>query len=105
MYQQANVAPLSYAVETVDEQLFEADWDEDENLFEEINVICQTKTYSCTVPEFQILEKELQELNEAKSDLKQAINSFGKDTELISQLSEIELERTTVLKKMIATIL
>jgi len=71
LYQQANVAPLSYAVETVDEQLFEADWDEDENLFEEINAICQTKIYSCTVPEFQILEKELQELNEAKSDLKQ----------------------------------
>jgi len=105
LYHQPKSASLSYAVENIDQQLFEADWDEDESLFEEINAICQTNTYSCTLQEFQVLEKELNELNVAKSDLKQAINNFGKDTELISQLSEIELERTMVLKKMIATIL
>lgn len=105
LYHRPTTAPLQYAIENIDQQLFEADWDEDESLFEEINAICQTKSYSCTIPEFQSLEKELNELNEAKSDLKQALNSFGKDTELISQLSEIELERTAVLKKMIATIL
>jgi len=105
LYSRPTTPPLQYAIENIDQQLFEADWDNDESLFEEINAICQTKTYSCTIPEFQSLEKELQELNEAKSDLKQAINSFGKDTELISQLSKIELERTMILKKMIATIL
>lgn len=105
LYNRPTTAPLRYAVENINHQLLEADWDEDEGLFEEINAICQTKIYSCTIPEFQSLEAELQELDEAKSDLKQAINSFGKDTELISQLSEIELERTMVLKKMIATIL
>ncbi len=104
-YIRPTTAPLQYAIENIDQQLFEVDWDEDESLFEEISAICQTKNYSCTIPEFQLLEKELQELNEAKSDLKQAINSFGKDIELISQLSEIELERTAVLKKMIATIM
>jgi len=104
-YQQTNTTSLSYALETVEQQLLAADWDDDELLFDEINTICQTKTYSCTIPEFQLLKTELKELNDAKSDLKQAINSFGKDTDLIHQLSEIELERTIILKKMIATIL
>jgi len=104
-YQQSPTTSLSYALETIDPQLLQADWDEDEQLFDEISAICQMKTYSCTVPEFQLLETELEELNEAKSDLKQAIHSFGKDTDLINQLSKIELERTAVLKKMIATIL
>jgi len=96
---------FQYAEETIDVQLLEADWDEDGEALAQIEAICKAKAYTCALPEFQQLEEELAELNEAKSDLKQAINNFGKDTQLIAKLSEVELERTTVLKKMIANIL
>jgi len=96
---------FQYAQETIDVQLLEADWDEDGEALAQIEAICKAKAYTCALPEFQELEQELAELNEAKSDLKQAIDNFGKDTQLIAKLSEVELERTTVLKKMIANIL
>ncbi|MFK7978823.1 MAG: hypothetical protein AB8G86_02475 [Saprospiraceae bacterium] len=96
---------FQYAQETIDVQLLEADWDEDGEALAQIEAICKAKIYTCALPEFQQLEQELEELNEAKSDLKQAIDDFGKDTQLIAQLSEVELERTTILKKMMANIL
>lgn len=96
---------FQYTQETIDRQLLLADWDEDGEVLTQIKAICENKNYACTAPEFQQLEQELNELNEAKSDLKQAIDDFGKDTQLIAKLSEIELERTVVLKKMIANIL
>ena len=101
----ANLNQFHYSQELIDPQLLVADWDEDAEVFTQIEAICQTNNYACTAPEFQQLEQELQELNAAKSDLKQAIDDFGKDTQLIAKLSEVELERTVILKKMIANIL
>ncbi len=103
-----NIAPqnqLSYSQETIDVQLLIEDWEEDSEALAQIEAICQIKNYACMAIEFQALEQELKELNEAKLDLKQAIDAFGKDTQLIAKLSKVELERTTVLKKMIANIL
>jgi len=96
---------FQYAQETIDLQLLETDWDEDGEALAQIEAICKAKAYTCALPEFQQLEQELAELNEAKSDLKQAIDNFGKDLQLIAKLSEVELERTTILKKMMANIL
>lgn len=101
----SNSNQFHYSQEIIDPQLLIADWDEDAEVFTQIEAICQTNNYACTAPEFQQLEQELQELNAAKSDLKQAIDDFGKDTQLIAKLSEVELERTVILKKMIANIL
>ena len=105
MNQAKTTESFQYAQETIDVQLLEADWDEDGEALAQIEAICKAKAYTCALPEFQQLEQELEELNEAKSDLKQAIEDFGKDTQLIAQLSEVELERTTILKKMMANIL
>ena len=101
----SNATQLSYAQEKINPQLLIADWDEDTEVLTQIEAICQIKNYVCTAPEFQQLEQELQELDEAKLDLKQAIDNFGKDTQLIAQLSEVELERTAILKKMMVNIL
>ena len=105
MNQAKTTESFQYAQETIDVQLLEADWDEDGEALAQIEAICKAKAYTCALPEFRQLEQELEELNEAKSDLKQAIEDFGKDTQLIAQLSEVELERTTILKKMMANIL
>lgn len=96
---------FQYTQETINAQLLVADWDEDGEALTQIKAICEDKNYACTAPEFQQLRQELEELNEAKLDLKQAIDNFGKDIQLIAKLSEVELERTVVLKKMIANIL
>jgi len=105
MNQSTVTKQFQYTKETIDATLLEADWDEDGEALAQIEAICKAKIYTCALPEFQQLEQELAELNEAKSDLKQAIDNFGKDTQLIAKLSEVELERTTILKKMMANIL
>lgn len=96
---------LSYSQEIINAQLLTEDWEEDSEALAQIEAICQLNNYACTATEFQSLEEELKELNEAKLTLTQAIENFGKDTQLIAKLSEVELERTAVLKKMIANIL
>jgi len=101
----SNATQLSYTQEKINPQLLIADWDEDTEALTQIEAICEIKSYVCKAPKFQQLEQELQELDEAKLDLKQAIENFGKDTQLIAQLSEVELERTAILKKMMANIL
>ena len=96
-------AEFRYSMEVIDAQLLQEDWDDD-TVLAEIEAICEVKRFTCLDEQFQHLEQELTELNEAKSQLKIAIADYGKDTELIAQLSAVELERTTVLKKMIATV-
>ena len=68
---------ISYSKELIDNNLLVADWDEEEMVLTQIEGICATQNYVCTAPEFQLLEKELQELENAKSALKEAINNFG----------------------------
>lgn len=96
---------VHYTEELIDHQLLVPDWDEDDSILLQIEEICRTQNYACKETEFSVLAEELQELNAAKSSLKEAISSYGKDTELITQLAKIELERTAVLNKMIANIL
>jgi hypothetical protein len=96
---------LSYTTETVDEMLFEHDWNEDESAFEEFKQLCEAKKYICEHPEFQVLKSDLEELTEAKEAVQEAIGSYGTDPELVLQIKEIELERTDVLKKMMVMLI
>lgn len=50
------------------------------------------------------LEKELKELNEAKAELKDVMARYGEDPDLIRELSELELDRSRVVKAMVEKI-
>jgi len=95
---------LSYSVETVSDDLLKKDWNEDEDAFDYLMAICKEKVLACKNPEFQILQTELQELNDAKTMLEEAIGSYGTNANLISEMKDIEFARTTIVKQMIDVI-
>ncbi len=102
---QTEQANLTYATETVDDALLERDWAEDEGAFDEFIELCEAKAYVCEQPEFKSLHSELTELTTAKEELETAIGEVGANAELVLQIKEIELERTDLLKKMIAMLI
>ncbi|MCC6723583.1 MAG: hypothetical protein IT258_03675 [Saprospiraceae bacterium] len=101
----ANVVALNFSEETVDPLLLQHDWDEDEDAFSEFLSLCEAKKMLCEQPEFKQLQGELEELTAAKEELKTAIGEFSTDADLVMQIKEIELERTDVLKKMMAMLI
>lgn len=92
---------LAYSTEEIDTELFKQDWDDDEGAFEELMQLCKIKLATCQEPDFQKLQAELDELNDAKIALKNALGKFGTDPNLIAQIKDLELERTDKMKKMI----
>ncbi len=98
---------LAFTKEVVDDEILKnnAKIDaEDEQAFAMVEDICQKQSFICEQPEVKTLKSELDELNSAYSELKEAIGQYGADATLLQQLSSIEQERTEVLKKIIAII-
>lgn len=91
----------SYSTEqAVDSALnvnFEA---EDEQAFAQVNQICEQQSFICEQPAIKKLRSELDDLNDARNQIKEALGSFGTDESLQQQLLAIEQERTDVLKKI-----
>jgi hypothetical protein len=96
---------LSYTTETVEAPLLVKDWNEDEDAFQTFLALCDMKKYICEQPEFRQLQAELEELTEAKTALESAIGDYGADAGVISQIKDIELERTDILKKMMVMLI
>lgn len=95
---------ISYSEETIDATITEQDWDDDNEAFELITQLCEEEIQVCKEPEFKALKTELDELEDARVEVKEAIGAYGDDPQLIAQLSEIEMERSDILKEMIARI-
>lgn len=92
---------FSYGKEIVDNALLARDWQQDEDAFGMLERLCATSSFTCTNPDMNTLRTELDELTEARNALEQALGNYGADVDLISQLAEIERQRTTLLKKML----
>lgn len=59
------------------------------------------KSQVAEFPEFKALRTELAALNDAKAEVQQMMDRYGRnDEQLTVQLSDIEKQRTTVVKKM-----
>ncbi|MEZ4951703.1 MAG: hypothetical protein R2784_20285 [Saprospiraceae bacterium] len=88
------------------EEVIQEDWqfeDEgDEAAFALVDQFCKEKHFVCNQPEFQNLKSELDELNLACDAMKEVIGNYNDAPEMIAQLTEIEMERTEVLKKIMA---
>jgi hypothetical protein len=88
------------------EEVIQEDWqiqaDEDEAAFALVDQFCREKHFVCNQPEFQNLKSELDELNLACDAMKEVIGNYNDAPEMIAQLTEIEMERTEVLKKLMA---
>ena len=77
---------------------------EDEQAFAMVEQICQEKAFVCEQPNVKKLKNELEELNIAYQELKEALGAYGTDGDLQQRLFAIEQERTEVLKKIMTEI-
>lgn len=92
---------FSYGKEIVDDALLARDWQQDEDAFGLLERLCATSSFTCANPDMNTLRTELDELTEARNALEEALGKYGSDADLITQLAEIERQRTTLLKKML----
>ena len=95
---------LHYSTETVDNQLLKNDWDDAQQDYEMVESICQQRIAACETPAFKTLKHELDELNEARESIKNAIGTFNSDADLMIQLKNIEQERATILKQIVGVL-
>lgn len=100
----ATSSDYTYSQEMVDERTFKVEWEADEQDFQTILAVCLQRKHVCEQPAFLNLKSELNELNEAKNELKTVLENYGKDPKLIQQLTKIEHQRSDVLKKMVVLI-
>ena len=95
---------IAYSEESVESSFLEVNWEEDEDAFEMVAAFCKTENVVCKQPDFRILTEELDELNAARNELKDAMDNYGNDPDLIAQLTSIEHERSDILKQIIKRI-
>ena len=96
---------VSYSTEMVEDRLLEQDWARDEAEFRRFHELCDSKSFICDHPEFQVLKRDLEELTSAREAIESAMGEYGANPGLISQIKEIELERTDLLKKMMVMLI
>ncbi len=101
----ADSISITYSEEEIDPLLNLRDWEEDESVFQEYRSLCEMKKFICERPEFQQIQSELDELSQARNNLRDMINGYNTDPQLILQIKEIELERTDLLKKIMAMLI
>lgn len=92
------------STEVVDNQLLKKDFDNEEHAFALVETFCKTALPVCEQPEFKTLKNELDTLNTAREELKNAIGEYAADPDLIAELTKIENERTTVLRQLVEKI-
>jgi len=78
-------------------------WEEDDQSVEQVlALLCNENPATCKTPEFKELEKELSFLNQSKQEILNHLNKYDAHTKLEIKLTEIELERSNLIKEMIA---
>ena len=100
LYKPWNKPDISYSQETIDKQLLLSSTDDSQKQYEMIVAYCKEQTYVCQNPEFKELKSELEDLNSASIQLKEAVGSYNTEPELMAQLSAIEQQKADVIRKM-----
>lgn len=102
--QNTEQATISISTEIVDNQLLKKDFDNEEQAFTMVKEFCKTALPVCEQPDFKILKNELDTLNTAREELKNALGEYAADPDLIAELTKIENERTSVLRQLVEKI-
>ncbi len=101
----ADTLAFQYSTEKLSSTaLFDIDWTEDEAAFSMVENLCETYTFACENAEIQFLRTELIELTSAKEQIKSNFSSYQNDPSLVKRLSQIERQRSDLLKQFIAKI-
>lgn len=100
LYKPWESSNISYSQEKLDKQLLLSPTDDSQKQYEMIVAYCKEQTYVCQNPEFKELKTELEELNLASIELKEAVGAYNTEPELMAQLSTIEQQKADVIRKM-----
>lgn len=95
---------IKYSEERIDKDLLLNPVDDSQQQYEMIVAYCKQQTYVCQNPEFVSLKTELEELNSASKQLKEAVGRYNTEPELIAQLTNIEQQKSEIIRKMAAKI-
>ena len=104
--QNNNKVTITYSEEQIENTIPMLSFDgvDDEAAFEMINEICKGGMIICHDVDFLNLRTELDELTAARNELKDAMGEFNTDKFLMAQLTQIEIDRSDIMKKIIAKI-
>lgn len=93
---------FTYSEEIV--SVYEAtDWNEDEKEIRKVlTKLCEEHPVVCNNPEFIKMNNDLKYLDQSKQDILNQLNRYETNTRLDQLLVDIELERTELIKSMIA---
>ncbi|MBK7872345.1 MAG: hypothetical protein IPJ74_17540 [Saprospiraceae bacterium] len=77
-----------------------ADWDEDDAIIKDIADAYAQRSDFLKNTDSENLLFDLEELNEAKAEIKTMMQNYGQDAQLVRTMVEIERERSEIVKKM-----
>ncbi|HKK74796.1 MAG TPA: hypothetical protein VJ953_06990 [Saprospiraceae bacterium] len=90
----------TYTTQAESQWLLESDWDADEADFAEVVQLHQRYLRTFDDQSAASLQEEFDELNTAREEIKETLDRYGKDQELIRQLAAIERARTQIVNQM-----
>ncbi len=91
---------IAYSEQKIDTQLLLQSSDNSDGDYEKIVAFCKEQTYVCENPEFKNLKVELDDLQAASIQLREAMGAYNTEPKLMTQLAQIELQKSEILKKM-----
>jgi len=95
---------IQISQETVNIEVQAAAQEAEDEGFDLVATLCESKAPVCEEPDFKALKSELDELTAAKTDLRTALGQYGDDPDMAAQLVQIERERSEVLRQMMQMI-
>ena len=98
----ANNKNFNYSEEIIELHDVQKWNDEDQMIEQALDLICREKPTACSSLEFKTLEEDLASLKQSKEAILKQLSKYSTNTDLEIMLTEIELERTSLIKEMIA---
>lgn len=98
-------ASYAYTQETTDSPFYpEADWEQDDQLMQKAVQAFRRDPVAQQLPEYELLLAEWSALKTAQEEVKNMMERYGKDARLVRQMTDIERERSGLIREMIAQI-
>lgn len=100
LFNTGNEAKVSYAESTIMENPVEIDFQEDEPMIRMVSQAFEESPVARQQSDYDRLLGELKELDQARQDVLDMMESYGEDSQMIKELADIERSRTDIVMKM-----
>ena len=97
-------AVYTYEIEKTTPGLFDNDWDTDEDALETVVEQFSRDPLAKRQDQYKDILEDWRELQEAKAEIREMMEMYGKDARLVRQMGEIERERSKLARAMATAI-